>query len=82
MAWVRTIPEGEAEGLLKRIYDDAKKRAGKVYEILKVQSLRPHSLRAMIELYAASTLWPQSPLTRAQREMIAVAVSAANRCRY
>jgi uncharacterized peroxidase-related enzyme len=82
MAWIRTIPPEEAEGLLKQIYDEAVGRAGKVFNVLRIQSLRPHVLQAGIELYKALMLSPESPLSRAQREMIAVAVSRINHCHY
>ncbi len=82
MAWIRTVPPGEATGLLKRLYDDATARAGKVFNVLRIQSLRPEVLRAGVALYQELMLSPRSPLSRAQREMIAVAVSRANGCHY
>ena len=36
MAWIRTIAPGEATGLLKRLYDDAVARAGKVFNVLRI----------------------------------------------
>ena len=81
MAWIETIPEGEAQGDLYRSYDDAVDRAGKVWNIVKVMSLTPPTLRASMGLYLASVHGP-SPLTRAQREMLAVVVSNANNCHY
>ena len=82
MAWIRTIAPEEATGLLQQIYDDAIARAGKVFNVLRIQSLRPEVLEAGINLYQALMLSPESPLSRAQREMIAVAVSRANDCHY
>jgi alkylhydroperoxidase family enzyme len=82
MPWIRTIPPGEAEGLLKQIYDEAVERAGKVFNVVSIQSLRPDVLAAGLEIYKALMLSDRSPLTRAQREMIAVAVSRANDCHY
>jgi uncharacterized peroxidase-related enzyme len=82
MAWIRTVAPGEATGLLKRIYDQALARAGKVFNVLRIQSLRPELLRAGVALYEELMLSPRSPLSRAQREMIAVAVSRANGCHY
>lgn len=81
MAWIRWIPPQEATGELNRLYEESVRRAGKVFHIVRVQSLRPAMLRAGIGLYAATTLSP-GELTRAQKEMLAVVVSAANRCRY
>lgn len=82
MAWIRTVPPGEATGLLKRLYDEALARAGKVFNVLRLQSLRPEVLRAGVALYQEIMLSPRSPLSRARREMIAVAVSRANGCHY
>ncbi len=81
MAWISLEPEERAEGLLRRIYDAARARAGKVYQILRVQSLNPPVLKGSIDLYAA-IMFGESPLSRGQREMLAVVVSRANHCRY
>lgn len=82
MAWIRTTAPAEAEGLLARIYAEALKRAGKVFEVIRIQSPRPHTLAASTRLYAEVMHSPRSPLSRAQREMIATAVSRANDCHY
>ena len=81
MAFIHIVDEKDAEGLLARIYDAARKRAGRVYNILKIQSQNPAALQGMIDLYAA-TVRGELPLTRAQREMLAVVVSRANNCHY
>ena len=81
MARIRTVPPEEATGLLKDEYDDAVRRAGRVFNIVRLQSLNPRVLRASIGLYKEIMLGPSS-LSRADREMIATAVSAANRCFY
>jgi uncharacterized peroxidase-related enzyme len=82
MAWIRTIAPGEATGLLRRLYDEATARAGKVFNVLRLQSLRPEVLEIGVKLYEELMFSPRSPLSRAQREMIAVAVSRANQCHY
>jgi uncharacterized peroxidase-related enzyme len=82
MPWIRTVPPAEAEGLLKEISDEAIARAGKVFNVVSIQSLRPDVLQAGLEIYKALMLSDRSPLSRAQREMIAVAVSRANDCHY
>lgn len=82
MAFIRTIAPGEATGLLKRLYDEAIARAGKVFNVLRIQSLRPEVLEIGVHLYEELMFSPRSPLTRAQREMIAVAVSRDNECHY
>jgi len=82
MAYVQLIADEEAKGLLAIIYEQARRRAGRVYNILRVQSNHPPALQAMLELYAATMLQTDSPLSRAQREMLAVVVSRANGCHY
>ena len=81
MAWIRTVPPEEATGLLRIIYDAALKRAGKVFQILRIQSLHPRALHASTRLYTDLMHGP-GELARYQREMIAVAVSRANGCHY
>lgn len=81
MAFIKLIEEREATGKLAEIYEAARKRAGRVYNILKIQSQNAAALQAMLDLYAA-TVRGESPLSRAQREMLAVVVSRANQCHY
>jgi len=81
MAWIKTIEPEEATGELKQEYDAALSRAGKVFNILKVQSLSPAALKASMEMYRVTMFGP-SGLSRAEREMLATVVSWANHCFY
>ncbi len=81
MAWVKMVEPEEATGELKAEYDKASRRAGKVFNILKVQSLNPATLRASMGLYWA-TMHGASGLSRMEREMLATVVSRLNRCFY
>ena len=81
MAWIRMIDEEDAEGRLRELYGRMTEPWGGVDNILKVHSLNPPSLKGHFELYKA-VMRGRSPLSRAQREMIVVAVSQANRCHY
>jgi uncharacterized peroxidase-related enzyme len=81
MAWIATIDEDAAEGELKNIYVQQRKQAGELANILKIHSLAPNVLKAHLSLYQAAMHAP-GDLSRAHREMIAVAVSAANSCHY
>lgn len=51
MAHIRQVRDDEATGPLRRIYDEAIARAGKVFGILRVQSLNPPVLEASMALY-------------------------------
>jgi uncharacterized peroxidase-related enzyme len=78
---LRLIDVDEATGELKREYDAALGRAGKVFNIVKAMSLNPRVLRTSMELYKAIMFGP-SELSRAERELLAVVVSCANDCHY
>jgi alkylhydroperoxidase family enzyme len=79
--YIRLVGVEEATGALKREYDEAVARAGKVFNIVKSMSLRPGVLRRSMELYKAIMFGP-SELSRVERELLAVVVSAANSCHY
>ncbi len=82
MAFIRTVPVDAATGLLKKAYDAARERAGLVFQVIQIQSVRPHVLQASTRLYTELMQSARSPLSRAQREMIATAVSQVNGCAY
>ncbi len=81
MAWIKMVKPEVATGELKKEYAKAVKRAGKVFNILKVQSLNPKTLQASMALYLA-TMHAPSGLSRAERELLAVIVSSTNDCFY
>jgi alkylhydroperoxidase family enzyme len=81
MSYLEPIPHHEAEGLLKREYDLAVKRAGRIWGIVAIQSHNPAALRDSIRFYG-TLMFGDSPLTRAQREMVAVVTSQVNECDY
>jgi alkylhydroperoxidase family enzyme len=81
VAWIKTIDERDADGALKRLYDEQQRQAGAVASILKIHSLAPEVLMAHLAIYHAAMHAP-GELSRVQREMIAVVVSAANVCHY
>lgn len=81
MPWIKVIGLAEATGLLKQQYEAALKRAGRVWNIVSIMSQNPRAMKASMDFYGA-LMHGDSPLSRAQREMIAVVVSRANRCVY
>lgn len=82
MAWIETVAPEQATGLLKQLYDVAMKRAGRVYNVIRLQSRRPKVLRASTQLYLEVMFGTESALSRAQRELIATVVSRTNGCHY
>lgn len=81
MSYIREVEESEAEGEIGALYERLRAERGRVSNILKVHSLRPQALAHHLDLYMGLLFGP-GRLTRAQREMIAVVVSAANHCAY
>lgn len=81
MAWITVIHEDDAEGMLKEFYEHHKAPEGIVDNILKIHSLNPPSIKGHYDFYH-TLMYGKSDLTRPQREMIAVVVSAANKCHY
>ena len=81
MTHLKLIDVAEATGELKREYDAAIARAGKVFNIVKAMSLRPRVLARSMALYR-EIMFCRSELSRADRELLATVVSAANGCHY
>ncbi len=81
MPWIRTIPVDEATGRLARSYRAALDRAGRVFGIVRAQSLAPAVLDASMSLYQR-VMFAREGLSRRQREMLATIVSRANDCHY
>ena len=81
MAWIKMIDEQDAKGRLKKEYERLLGPDGKLDNILKIHGPNPASLRGHFDLYR-TLMRGRSPLSRAQREMIAVTVSSINACHY
>lgn len=81
MAYIPYVPEDDADAQLRPLYDRYRAPWGGVDNILRIHSLDPRSMETHYELYRHLMFGP-SPLSRAQREMIAVVVSTLNECFY
>jgi uncharacterized peroxidase-related enzyme len=71
-----TLPED-----IQAIFAQMRAKPGFVPNVYQAYSLRPQQLRGFMALYDA-IMTEASGLTKAEREMIAVAVSAQNHCFY
>jgi uncharacterized peroxidase-related enzyme len=81
IAWLHVPAEGEVPAEVRALWAKPLERLGFVPNVLRVFALRPNHLLAWWAYYD-ELLRGESGLTKAQREMIAVVVSAANRCHY
>ena len=81
MPYIKQIKLEDASGLLKRELEKAVARAGRVWNIVQIMSLNARVMKAAMDFYGAS-MFAASPLSRAQREMLATVVSKINNCHY
>ncbi|MDE2766253.1 MAG: hypothetical protein OXI25_07490 [Chloroflexota bacterium] len=81
VAWVRTVEESEATGELAALYEEARQRLGRVPPMIKALSLRP-KVAAAKENLRQSLIGDASSLGARRADMISVAVSGLNRCRF
>ena len=81
MSWIDEVDVDDAEGKLEALYAELLEKRGKVSNIIKVHSLNPEALENHLDLYM-TVMFDRSGLSRAEREAIAVVVSATNECAY
>lgn len=81
MPYIAEIPQEDATGITKLEYEKAIRRAGRVWHIVSIMSPNGQAMRDSMRLYS-TLMFGDSPLSRAQREMIAVVTSQGNDCFY
>jgi alkylhydroperoxidase family enzyme len=81
MAWVKTVAEEDASGVLREVYQRVRERSGGVPNIAKLQSLRPAATGFGFGLYCQLMDDPTG-LSRRERVLIATVVSKVNGCFY
>jgi alkylhydroperoxidase family enzyme len=81
MPYIKQIAVSDATGFLRKLFDEALARAGRLWNIVHVMSQNPRVMDSSMKFYGAVMFAP-SPLARWQREMLAVVTSRANDCFY
>lgn len=81
MAWIETVTDEDARGELAQQFAAARRRAGRVFQIVRLMSPNPAVLERSLALYQGIMFGPSS-ISRAVRELMAVVVSRVNACRY
>jgi len=81
MPYIHQFSDEEATGPVRQELDAARTRAGRVWNIVRIMTPNAAVLRASMQMYRA-VMFGDSPLSRHQREMLAVVVSKANHCVY
>lgn len=81
MAWIELVSPSEATGFVKKQFDAALERAGRLWHIIQIMSPNPRVMDTSMKFYGA-LMHGSSPLTRVQRELLATVTSAELKCRY
>lgn len=81
MPHIKTVEVNEAAGELKDIYSKVVGERGKLSNILKIHSLLPKTMITHLDFYM-SIMFNKAGIRRADAELIATVVSAANKCEY
>ena len=76
------IPEDEATGALKDMYEQAMTPHGTVDNVMKVHSLRPHTMHGHVTLYKSVLHHPDITLPLWFLEVVAAYTSIKNQCEY
>ena len=81
MAFIKLFKFEESSGLLKKEYEKGMRRAGRIWNVLTIQSQTPEILKNSMNLYG-STMFGNSNITRFDSELLAVVTSISNECEY
>jgi uncharacterized peroxidase-related enzyme len=81
MSLIKTIELNDATGELKDAYAKVIGERGKLSNILKIHSLLPKTMMTHLDFYM-SVMFDKEGIRRADAELIATVVSAANNCDY
>jgi len=82
MSWIKTISYEEATGSLKKLYERIKGPEDKVDNVLRIHSLRPHTLESHMSLYKSVLHHKDNALPKWYLETLGIWVSQLNQCNY
>jgi uncharacterized peroxidase-related enzyme len=82
MSWIETIDYDTAKGKLKSLYKRVKGPDNNVDNVLKIHSLRPHTLEGHMVLYKAVLHHSGNTLPKWYLEALGCYVSHLNNCKY
>lgn len=82
MSWIKTISYADATGKLKRLYNRVKGQDNNIDNVLKIHSLRPHTLNGHMVLYKSVLHSDGNTFPKWYLEVIGTYVSYMNKCLY
>lgn len=81
-AWIHLVPYDESEGYLRTLYDRVKGPGGKIDNVMRAHSLRPHTMEGHSALYKSVLHHTGNSMPVWFLECLAVYTSLSNRCDY
>lgn len=81
-AWIEMLPVENSTGILKKAFDEAKTPSGTVDNVIRVHSLRPHTMIGHLSLYRSVLHNPDIILPLWFLETVGVYTSLLNNCDY
>ena len=81
-AWIKMIPDEEASGKLREMYDLVRSPHGTVDNVMRAHSLRPHTMEGHLVLYKSVLHNPDNVLPFWFLEVVASYTSRINNCLY
>ena len=82
MSWIRVIGYAESAGYLRQLYDRVKGPDGAIDNVMKVHSLRPHTMEGHSALYKSVLHHAGNTSPRWWLEAVGLYTSLLNRCAY
>lgn len=81
-AWIEMIPDDDATGKLREMYDRVRTPHGTVDNVMRAHSLRPHTMEGHVVLYRSVLHNPDNVLPFWFLEVVASYTSLVNKCAY
>lgn len=81
-AWIEMIPDEEATGVVKQMYEKVRTPHGTVDNVMRAHSLRPHTMEGHAALYRSVLHDPANTLPLWFLEVVASFTSIINNCAY
>ncbi len=81
-AWIEMIPDEEATGLVKEMYEKVRTPHGTVDNVMRAHSLRPHTMEGHVVLYRSVLHNPANTLPLWFLGVVASYTSIINNCAY
>lgn len=82
MTWIRTVPYESSTGYLRDVYDEVKSPRGSIDNVMRVHSLRPHTMAGHSALYRSVLHQSEYDLPAWFLEALGVYTSLTNGCDY